>query len=96
MWEIYAYHNTDALFGIFNAVAAIMGSAPSPPDLVLVAQPPAQPRSGVVVERPVRLADRAYLEVVRPAAQRAVQLRHLLRGLLPTRLPSDWLATSVK
>ena len=26
MWEIYAYHNTDALFGIFNAVAAIMGS----------------------------------------------------------------------
>ena len=26
MWEIFAYHNTDALFGIFNAVAAIMGS----------------------------------------------------------------------
>jgi len=26
MWEIYAYHNSDALFGIFNAVAAIMGS----------------------------------------------------------------------
>src|SRR5664279_1675353 len=36
------------------------------PDLVLVAQPPAQPRSGVVVERPVRLVNRAYLEVVRP------------------------------
>lgn len=26
MWEIYGYHNSDALFGIFNAVAAIMGS----------------------------------------------------------------------
>ena len=26
MWEIYAYHNTESLFGIFNAVAAIMGS----------------------------------------------------------------------
>lgn len=27
MWEIYAYHNADALFGIFNAVAAMMGSS---------------------------------------------------------------------
>lgn len=26
MWEIYAYHNSDSLFGVFNAVAAIMGS----------------------------------------------------------------------
>ncbi len=26
MWEIYGYHNGDALFGIFNAVAAIMGA----------------------------------------------------------------------
>lgn len=26
MWEIYAYHNTESLFGIFNAVAAIMAS----------------------------------------------------------------------
>lgn len=26
MWEIYAYHNSDALFGIFNAIAAIMGA----------------------------------------------------------------------
>ena len=60
--------------------------APASPELVLVAQPPAQPRCGVVVERAIRRADGAYLEVVRPAAQRAVQLRHLLRGLLPTRL----------
>src|SRR5690242_604352 len=26
MWEIYAYHNSESLFGVFNAVAAIMGS----------------------------------------------------------------------
>src|SRR6202022_4177084 len=53
------------------------------PDFVLGAQPPAQPHSGVVVERPVRFGDGAYLEVVRPSAQRAVQLVHQLRGLLP-------------
>ena len=38
------------------------------PDLVLGAQPPAQPPSCVVVERPVRFADGSYLEVVRPSA----------------------------
>ena len=27
MWEIYAFHNSDSLFGIFNAVAAMMGSS---------------------------------------------------------------------
>src|SRR5262249_44683441 len=53
------------------------------PDLVLGAQPPAQPHSGVVVDRAVRLADGAYIEVVRPSAQRAVQLTHQLCGLLP-------------
>src|SRR5256885_2669914 len=53
------------------------------PDLVLEAQPPAQPHSGVTVERPIRFADGAYLEVVRPSAQRAVQLAHQLCGLLP-------------
>jgi conjugal transfer mating pair stabilization protein TraG len=26
MWEIYAYQNADSLFGIFNAIAAIVGS----------------------------------------------------------------------
>src|SRR5262245_48324883 len=46
------------------------------PDFMLDAQPPAQPHSGVVVERPVRFGDGAYLEVVRPSAQRAVQLVH--------------------
>src|SRR5688572_2533552 len=53
------------------------------PDLVLEAQPPAQPHSGVVVERPIRLVDGAYLEVVRPSAQRTVQLFHQLCGVLP-------------
>jgi transposase len=48
------------------------------------AQPPAQPHSGVVVERPVRFCDGAYFEVVRPSAQRTVQRRPepLLRALL--------------
>src|SRR5262249_31173705 len=36
----------------------------------------------VVVDRPVRFGDGAYVEVVRPAAQRAVQLVHQLCGLL--------------
>src|SRR5206468_9808254 len=57
--------------------------APASPDLVLGAQPPTQPRSGVAVDRPICLADGSYLEVVRPAAQRAVQLTHQLRGPLP-------------
>src|ERR1700731_4332058 len=53
------------------------------PDLVLDAQPPAQPHSGVVVDHPVRFGDGAYFEVVRPSAQRAVQLLHHLCGPLP-------------
>src|SRR6267154_2851593 len=43
--------------------------APASPDLVLVAQPPAQPRSRVDVERSIGAIDGAYLDVVRPAAQ---------------------------
>src|SRR5215470_11423215 len=61
-----------------------IGPALASPDLVLDAQPPAQPHSGVVVDRPVRLVDGAYIEVVRPSAQRAVQLLHHLCGLLPS------------
>src|SRR5258708_751748 len=57
--------------------------APAPPDLVLVAQPPTHPRSRVDVERAIRFVDGAYLEVVRPPAQRAVQRTHQLRGVLP-------------
>src|SRR5712671_6046033 len=54
------------------------------PGFVLDAQPPAQPHSGVVVDRPVRFWDGAYFEVVRPSAQRSVQLVHQLCGLLPS------------
>src|SRR5215216_5994725 len=61
-----------------------ISSALASPDLVLETQPPAQPHSGVVVDRPVRLGDGAYFEVVRPSAQRAVQLLHQLCGLLPS------------
>src|ERR1700756_3891366 len=57
--------------------------APASPDLVLDAQPPAQPHSGVVVDRPVRLVDGAYVEVVGPSAQRTVQPTHQLCGFLP-------------
>src|SRR6266851_1790551 len=38
------------------------------PGFVLGAQPPAQPHSGVVVDRPIRFGDGAYFEVVRPSA----------------------------
>src|SRR5215469_7363568 len=61
-----------------------IGPALASPDLVLDAQPPAQPQSGVVVDRPIRLVDGAYVEVVRPSAQRAVQPRHQLCGVLPS------------
>src|SRR5208283_1687808 len=57
--------------------------APLSPLLELGTQPPTQPRTGVVVNRLVGATDRTYLEVVRPAAQRAVQLAHHLCGLLP-------------
>src|SRR5439155_22000581 len=61
-----------------------IGPAPASPDLVLDAQPAAQPHSGVAVDRPVRFGDGAYFEVVRPSAQRAVQLEHQLCGILPS------------
>src|SRR5215207_8938848 len=61
-----------------------IGPALASPDVVLDAQPPTQPRRCVVVDRPVRLVDGAYLEVVRPSAQHAVQRAHQLRGVLPS------------
>ena len=53
------------------------------PDVVLEAQPPAQPHRRVSIERPIRLADGSYREVVRPSAQRAVHFAHQRCGLLP-------------
>src|SRR6516162_1539763 len=49
-----------------------IGPALAPPNLVLAAQPPAQPHRCVIVERPVCLVDGSYLEVVRPSAQHPV------------------------
>src|SRR5450432_2251731 len=43
-----------------------IGPALASPDFVLGAQPPTQPHRGIAVDRPVRLVDGAYLEVVRP------------------------------
>src|SRR6266480_4587933 len=43
-----------------------IGPALASPDFMLGAQPPTQPHSCVVVDRPVRFGDGAYLEVVRP------------------------------
>src|SRR5262245_35346711 len=43
-----------------------IGPALASPDLVLEAQPPAQPHSRVVVDRSIRLGDGSYCEVVRP------------------------------
>src|SRR5215510_6499807 len=59
-----------------------IGPALASPDLVLEAQPSAQPHR---CERPIRFTDGAYVEVVRPSAQRAVQLAHQLCGVLPCR-----------
>src|ERR1700677_4990765 len=53
------------------------------PDVVLEAQPPAQPHRRVSIERSIRLADGSYREVVRPSAQRAFHFAHQRCGLLP-------------
>src|ERR1700704_461286 len=45
-----------------------IGPALATPGFVLELQPPAQPHRCVAVECPIRLADGAYLEVVRPNA----------------------------
>src|SRR6202163_1708224 len=60
-----------------------IGPALATPGFVLELQPPAQPHRWVAVECPIRLADGAYLEVVRPSAQRAVHLAQQLCGVLP-------------
>ena len=49
-----------------------IGPAPASPELVLVAQPPAQPHSRVVVERPIRIAGGSNPKVVGPSAERLV------------------------
>jgi len=51
------------------------------PDLIPSPQPPAYPRSGVVVEPAIRRAARAYVDVGRPVAWHEIQLLHRFRGL---------------
>ena len=45
-----------------------IGPALASPDFVLDAQPPAQPHSGVIVDRPIRYVNSANAEVVGPSA----------------------------
>ena len=66
-----------------KASEGVAGPAPSSPDFVLEAQPPAHPRRRVGVKRPIRLAESAYRKVVRPSAQHAVHFAHQRRSLLP-------------
>ncbi len=65
-------------------------------DVVFDAQPLAQPHSGVVVERQVRFGDGTYLEVVRPSAQRAVQLftSSVVSCQVPVRTVSAWMLST--
>ena len=61
-----------------------ISSALASPDLVLEAQPPAQPHSRVVVEHPIRFAGGSNPKVVGPSAEPLVQLIHQPCGLLPS------------
>src|SRR6516225_6340401 len=61
-----------------------ISSALASPDLVLEAQPPAQPHSRVGVERPIGFASGANAKVIGPSAKRAVQPTHQPCGLLPS------------
>ena len=69
-------HEPEGLVEVREWIAAALASS----GFVLEAQPPAQPHSRVVVERPIRRSDGAYREVVRPSAKGAVQLTHQLCG----------------
>jgi hypothetical protein len=46
----------------------------APPDFVLEAQPPAQPRRRVGIKRPIRLAEGAYREVAKSSKTMASQI----------------------
>src|SRR6202008_1610347 len=59
-----------------------ISSALASPDFVLEAQPPAQPHSRVIVERPIRGAGGANTKVIGPSGKLAVVLIHQPVGLL--------------
>src|SRR5438067_11681945 len=75
-------HNYEA--EVLVKVREWISSALASPDLVLEAQPPAQPHSRVVVEHPIRFASGSNAKVVGPSAERLVQLIHQTCGLLPS------------
>src|SRR5947199_5865396 len=75
-------HNYEA--EVLVKVREWISSALASPDLVLEAQPPAQPHSRVVVEHPIRFATGANAEVIGPSAKCLVQLIHQPCGLLPS------------
>ena len=66
--------------------------ASASPDLVLGAQPPAQPHSRVAVERAIRFADGANVEVVGPSACARFNLptNSVVSCQLPDRSVSAW------
>jgi hypothetical protein len=72
--------------------------APAPPDFVLEAQPPTQPRRRVGIERPIRIAESAYREVVRPSEQRAVTLLTsvVVSCHVPDRPVSAWIFSTAR
>ncbi len=62
------------------------------PDRVLGAQPPAQPHSRVVVERPVRFVDGPCLDVARPSAG-AERFSSPTSSVASCQVPFRWLST---
>jgi hypothetical protein len=62
-----------------------MGPAPSSPDVVLEAQPPAQPHRRVSIERPIRLAGRRLNQNSRQSG-RSRDLRSAISAFAATRL----------
>src|SRR5215831_10005896 len=72
--------------------------APASPDFVLEAQPPAQPHSGVAVDRPIRLGDGAYLKVVRhPRSVRfTLATSSVVSCHVPVRAVSSWMVSTMR
>jgi hypothetical protein len=66
-----------------HLIEILVGEArrPHARHFVFLAQPSTQPLSSVGVEQPIRGADRAKAEVVRPAPQLPVQPTHNLFGI---------------
>src|SRR5262249_45715776 len=76
-----------------------IGPALASPDLVLDAQPPAQPHRRVVVERSIRLANGSYFEVVRPSAPNErfnFPTSCVVSCHVPVRTVSAWMLSTIR